>query len=558
MVDVLLIQPPIRDFYLTTGRTIPYGLACVASALREAGFTVELLDCLATPKSRVVDLPPELSYLTEFYGTPDISPYALFHHFKHFGYGFDHIGQSVRRSNAFLVGISSLFTAYSEDAIRTAEAVKACHPRCRVVVGGHHATELPKAVMQCEAVDYVVRGEGEVSMPVLARALKEGTGIESVPGIVFREAPGRLSVSAPAMMEDLDLYPPPALDLVNNRFYRRAKKGSTVVVASRGCPMRCSYCCVSASSHVKYRRRSVESVLSEIEEGIVSRDVRFIDFEDENISMERGWFLELMTQIKARFGGYGLELRAMNGLFAPSLDEDVIRSMKDAGFRILNLSLGTTSAVQQKRFNRPDVKKAFDDVLFCARAHGLGVLSYIIVGAPGQDPMESISDLLFLAQRPVLAGVSIFYPSPGSVDYSKCQDSGILPVELSKMRATAVPISDTTTRRQSVTLLRLGRIVNYVKSLLDNGETVPESAAYQEGQSILSNGRLELGRTLLGWFLDDGKIRGVTPVGEVFEHRTSSALTGGFLRGLSRITVKGWARPESQTSDTHSGSGFRP
>jgi anaerobic magnesium-protoporphyrin IX monomethyl ester cyclase len=557
MVDVLLIQPPIRDFYLTTGRTIPYGLACIASALREAGFIVQVLDCLATSKSRVIDLPPELSYLTEFYGKPDISPFALFHHFKHFGYGFEHIGQAARRSNALLVGISSLFTAYSEEAIRTAEAVKACHPGCRVVVGGHHATELPEAVMHCEAVDYVVRGEGEVSMPALARALKEGNSIESVPGIVFREATGRIRISAPAMMEDLDLYPPPALDLVNNRFYRRAKKGSAVVVASRGCPMRCSYCCVSASSHVKYRRRSLESVLREIEEGIVARYVRFIDFEDENISMEKRWFLELMAQTKARFGGYGLELRAMNGLFAPSLDEEVIRSMKEAGFRTLNLSLGTTSTVQQKRFNRPDVKGAFDDVLLHARAHGLGVLSYIIVGGPGQDPLESISDLLFLAERPVLAGVSIFYPSPGSADYRTCEEAGTLPAELSRMRATAVPISDTTTRKQSVTLLRLGRIVNYVKALLDHGDTIPEPAAYQEGQSILSNARLEMGRTLLRWFLHDGKIRGVTPEGEVFEHKTSHTLTGRFLGGLSRITVKGWAPAKSPNSLTHSRSGFR-
>ena len=38
MVDVLLIQPPIHDFYLTAKRTIPYGLACIAAGLIETGF----------------------------------------------------------------------------------------------------------------------------------------------------------------------------------------------------------------------------------------------------------------------------------------------------------------------------------------------------------------------------------------------------------------------------------------------------------------------------------------------------------------------------------------
>jgi hypothetical protein len=62
MVDILLIQPPIRDFYLTAKRTIPYGLAGIAAGLIEAGFSVKILDALATPKSRVVDLPQEMAY----------------------------------------------------------------------------------------------------------------------------------------------------------------------------------------------------------------------------------------------------------------------------------------------------------------------------------------------------------------------------------------------------------------------------------------------------------------------------------------------------------------
>ena len=58
--DILLIQPPIRDFYLTAKRTVPYGLASIAAGLIEAGFSVQILDALSTAKSRVVDLPPEM------------------------------------------------------------------------------------------------------------------------------------------------------------------------------------------------------------------------------------------------------------------------------------------------------------------------------------------------------------------------------------------------------------------------------------------------------------------------------------------------------------------
>ena len=85
MPDILLIQPPIRDFYLTAKRTIPYGLACIASPLLREGYSVEILDALASSRSKKVGLPPEMSYLRDFYSGPDISPFSMFHDFRHFG-----------------------------------------------------------------------------------------------------------------------------------------------------------------------------------------------------------------------------------------------------------------------------------------------------------------------------------------------------------------------------------------------------------------------------------------------------------------------------------------
>ncbi|NJL60196.1 MAG: radical SAM protein, partial [Desulfobacteraceae bacterium] len=123
MPDILLIQPPIRDFYLTVKRTIPYGLACIASELRRSGFSVEISDALATKKSRDIPFPQEMTFLESYYAAKDVSPFALFHGFRHFGHSFEHIGNIAKASDAFLVGISSLFTAYSNEALETAEIV---------------------------------------------------------------------------------------------------------------------------------------------------------------------------------------------------------------------------------------------------------------------------------------------------------------------------------------------------------------------------------------------------------------------------------------------------
>lgn len=538
MTDILLIQPPVRDFYLTAKRTIPYGLACIAASLQNAGFSVEIFDALATSKSRKLQIPREMAYLDEYYGKEDISPFALFNNFKHFGYGFERIGKEAAKSGAWLVGISSLFTPYAGYALHTAEAVKAFSPSCKTVLGGHHPTALPESVMENGAVDYAIRGEGEVSMPLLAGAVKGDKSLDLIPGLVFREKAGGIKINEPAMIENLDNHPFPATGLIKQSFYRRGKTASAVISASRGCPMKCSYCSVGASSFMKYRRRSVESVLGELEKIVYENKAAFIDFEDENLSMDRKWFITLLNGIKTRFEKSGIELRAMNGLFPSSLDEETVRLMKEAGFKTLNLSLGSFSSAQLERFGRPDVRDDFDRALLFAERYGLNAVGYIIAGAPFQSPEDSVSDILCLAGRRVLAGVSIFYPSPGSPDFGLCDKLGILPETFSLMRSSAIPVSHTTSRKQAITLLRLGRILNFMKSLRDSGVEIPEPAALAK-KAIKTDNRRDAGINLLRGFLHDGKIRGLDRSGAVYEHSICNETAELFVKGIKQAGLRG-------------------
>jgi len=543
-MDVLLIQPPIQDFYLTAKRTIPYGLACIAACLKREGFTVGILDALATARSRAMPRPPEMACLEDFYGRPDISPFCLFHGYRHFGYSFQHMEKQISESGAFLVGISSLFTAYAREAEKTAEIARKALPQATIVVGGHHATALPEEVMQWKAVDFAIRGEGEAALPLLARAVTRGEDISRVPGIVLR-APGLgLHVSPPAVMEDLDAVPLPDRSLVKNTFYTRGRNPSTVVVTSRGCPLHCSYCALGNRRLYPYRRRPVDSVLSEMEDAVENFSARFIDFEDENLSFSKKWFLSLLKEISGRFGDRGLELRAMNGLYPPSLDEEVVAAMKAAGFRTLNLSLGATCREQLDRFRRPDVRAAFDTCLEHAEKHALDAVGYVICGAPGQDADKSLEDLLFLAERRVLAGLSVFYPAPGSSDYDTASALGILPESRSLFRSSAIPLSHTTSRLQSITLMRLSRIVNFMKVLTDRNLPMPSPAELEVEAVSPDLDRVEIGTLLLGGFLHDGHIRGVTPDGAVYRHAVESNLVRDFTHRLSGISITGTtARP---------------
>ncbi|MCP4747188.1 MAG: B12-binding domain-containing radical SAM protein [Desulfobacteraceae bacterium] len=546
MPDILLIQPPLQDFYLTAKRTVPYGLASIAAVLRSQGFSVGLLDALATDKSRPLDWPGQMAHLKPFYGRQDLSPFNLFHRFRHFGYSMEHLVLQARRSNAFLIGLSVLFSAYSGVALALAQAIKKALPRCVIVMGGHHPTALPQEVMRCSAVDYVLRGDGEIGMPLLAKALRQAKRPWPIPGLVSRNRHGELSVSPPAVVEDLAQLPVPAFDLMDQRHYNRSRRLSITLCATRGCPMRCSYCAVNKNSYHGFRRRSIDSVMAEIKTAAAGVKPGFIDFEDEHLSSDPAWFKNLLKAIGKLWPDDPPELRAMNGLYAPSLDQDSIRLMRKAGFKTVNLALITTDSEQLRRFKRPDIRRDLDRVLTLAEKFGLTSVVYLIVAGPEQDPYGSVEDLLYLAQRRALAGISVFYPAPASPDYHWCRDQGLLPDGFGLLRATALPLDHVTSRTQAVTLLRLGRILNFMKNLLDQGQNLPAPEPLNVNDEALHGAdRVRLGKHLLAAFLYHKRIYGADGAGNVYEHQCDNDLIRRFISRLQEVNLSGVIRARS-------------
>ncbi len=555
MPDVILIQPPIREFYLTRKRTIPYGLASIAASIEQQGFSCTIIDALARDKTKDLDLPDEFKYLTPYFGKQDISLFSLFHKFRHFGYSFEHIGALVKKARPFLVGISSLFTPYANEALKTANAVKRFYPDAVVVLGGHHPTHFPKETLEHKSVDFVLRGEGERSMAILASQLKNKlpsdtldiSKIKNVPGIAF-EINKQLHVSKPdwGTLSNTAL---PAFDKVDWNYYQRNKKAAIAVVASRGCPFPCSYCAVSSSSsYAGFRLRPVEKVLDEIKSQSKDKDIGFIDFEDENLTLKKAWILDLLDGIKMIFKGKTPELRAMNGLYPPSLDFEILLAMKEAGFKTLNLSVGSFSSSQLKQFKRPDVRKDYDRVLDMAAKLDMECVSYILGAAPGQTAKSSLEDLFMLAQRRTLVGFSVFYPAPGSLDYARCQKDMILPDSFSSMRSTCLPVDHTTSRTQAATLMRLARVINYLKSNIDKYRRLPKPFSHNECNQTKSDltaektsfaDREKISELLVRMFLFDAKLRGMDLSGNIYFHKQDTELCDKFIKEIKKIDLMG-------------------
>ena len=471
-MKVLLIQPPIRDFYQTSIRTQPIGLAYLAASLRTHGYEVEILDC-QTEQKKSISIPPELSYLRDFYPFHDRSPFRLYVGFYHFGMGRDEIRQKIEESKADVFGISSSFTSYHGEALDIARIIKEWDRMKTVVMGGSHVSCDPEGVLKSPDVDYVVLGEGEIRFPLLVERMKKigAEGIEGIDGIGYRKG-GEIRINPlQNFIEDLDRLPPPARDLFAPDRYRMKKKRSTMLITSRGCPHRCAYCSGYLVMGNHFRARSPEAIVKEMKNCREQQDLQVFDIEDDNFTYDQERAKRLMNLIIETFGEGTLELSAMNGISFASLDGELLGLMKKAGFGTLNLSFVSTDLFTRERMRRPKAMIEFDSILAEADRIGLNVIAYGILGMPGQTIEEMVETLIYLMGRKVLIVPSIYYPTPGTPLFGWCQREGFLPPHPSQLRSSALPIETKEfCRLDLATLFRLARVINFIKGKMDTKE----------------------------------------------------------------------------------------
>src|SRR5215207_475204 len=187
-MKVLLIQPPVQDFYDTDVRLQPIGLAYLKAAVNKdlPGVDVIIKDYHAGCGRRTVAIPKELGYLKDYYSVADSSPFSNFDRYYHFGKPFDPIETEITEIRPDVVGISSLFTPYYREVLEIAARVKK-HLSVPVVVGGSHASAVPESMLASPSVDYVIRGEGEKPFVELLRCLSSQTAIERVPNLSYKK-----------------------------------------------------------------------------------------------------------------------------------------------------------------------------------------------------------------------------------------------------------------------------------------------------------------------------------------------------------------------------------
>ena len=528
-MKVVLIQPPVQDFYDTEIRLQPIGLCYLKAAVGKYLPEVEVIvkDYHGGGGRRTVPLPEELSYLRAFYSMPDRSPFSTFHAYYHFGRTFESIADEVAAMNPDVVGITALFTPYFREALRTAEMIKK-KVDVRVVMGGSHVSASPESMLSSPYVDYVITGEGERPFVELLCYLMGKGAVEDVSGLGYKRGE-RFFFNAAQNNYPIDELPVPDLSDLPVDCYRLGREPLAFVVTSRGCPQRCAFCSVHATFGNNYRRRSNDRILDEIEQRYIE-GFRVFDFEDDNLTFNQEEFKELCLKIIERFPGRRLRFTAMNGISHTNLDEDMLDLMYGAGFTHLNLSLVSSDRQVLKTVKRMSDPGAYADIVKKAFQRGFQIVSYQIVGLPGESLSSQIGTFVMNARLPVLIGVSPFYLLPKT---SLARGLTLKEDDFVKARLTAMAIeSDECAREDIYSMLITARIINFLKGL-----DIAEDAEIRDLMNrSWAHERVQRGIHILQRLAQTGCLYFLTPSGEVPNGKFRNGLFFRILKETAYVT----------------------
>jgi len=537
-MNVLLIQPPVQDFYDTDVRLQPIGLCYLKAAVRKHLPDVEIIikDYHGGCGRRTVAIPKELAYLTEYYPVADKSPFSTFHQYYHFGKSFDDIEAEIAELKPDVVGISSLFTPYFREALEVAARVKK-RTGAVVVMGGSHASAAPESLLASSNVDYVIRGEGERAFVEFLRYLMGERRIDRVPNLAY-ENRGEIVFNPMGDNFSIDELPFPDLSDLHSLNYEIAGKPMTFMIISRSCPHKCSFCSVHTTFGTDYRRRSLENVLEEIELRY-RQGFRVIDFEDDNLTYYKSTFKELCRRLIESFPNREMEFVAMNGISYLSLDGELLELMYQAGFSHLNLALVSSDKTVRETTKRPHTLEAYLKVVHRAHKLGFKIVSYQILGLPNESLDSMVQTLAFNARLPVLLGASPFYRTP---DAPIARGINLTNQDYVKARVTALAIETENFCRDDIyTLFVATRVINFVKGLPIDRSTALDHLFDHPWASQ----RTGLGMSLLKRLTETGRLSFSTRDGlrenqrfrpELFFRVFAQAGTIGCLNGESIVT----------------------
>lgn len=329
----------------------------------------------------------------------------------------------IREHAPDVVGISA-FTVQLVDVARTVDAARRAGVP-RVVLGGPHVNDFPREARALAGVDAVVWGEGQRTLAALLDRWAAGEEARGIPGVLAH--PDDVLPDEPVYVaEDPGESPIPDRTLVDWRRYRDVLGDGgyfTTLVASRGCPYRCTFC--NTPRH-RFRAMSPARVCDEVE-ACLRLGIGEIYFVDDTFNITNQRVHALCDEILRRGLRFGWTVRMrVNGVDRPLLEK-----MRQAGCGRIQLGVeqGTQEGLDrlQKGTTLAEIEQAFR----LCRETGIRTVGYFLVGTPTERTPADVLRTVDYAVRldPDFAMFNILTPFPGTKLFDEGLAAGVLQLE---------------------------------------------------------------------------------------------------------------------------------
>jgi anaerobic magnesium-protoporphyrin IX monomethyl ester cyclase len=289
---------------------------------------------------------------------------------------------------------------------------------CTVIVCSSDSTDHYEKYFPA-GVDYVILGEGEITLQELLTVLEKRGDASAVAGLAFKKFGATVVTAARPVLRDLDSLPLPAWDLVDLEDYRKIwikHHGyfSLNIATTRGCPYKCNWCAKPIYGN-RYNSRSAEKVILEIRMLLDKYKPDHIWFCDDIFGLKPGWIVSFKDQVSRYNVKFRYKIQSRVDLL---LVPETVEALAESGAETIWVGAESGS---QKILDAMDKGTTVDQIhkaTWLMKNNKIRVGFFLQFGYPGetrQDIDETIGMVLELMPEEV--GISVSYPLPGTKFY---------------------------------------------------------------------------------------------------------------------------------------------
>lgn len=263
--------------------------------------------------------------------------------------------------------------------------------RIPVVAGGINFTFYPRESFSHPEIDYCIIGDAIDSLPRLCRALENGDKFDNIEGIGYKSK-GKAYFTPPAeKVVPFDNYPFPARHLLPNEKYHSfisQKKNFTIMVTSRGCPYKCTFCTIS---RLPYQERTAGNVVDEIEECYHKYNIREIDIFDSIFFLNKRRVIEICREIRKRKINIEWSCRSRVDL----VDDEILKEAAMSGCRQICYGIESVNREVLKNINKMINIEQVQWAVKRSHKYGIKALGFFMVGNPGDTKITVRETMAF-------------------------------------------------------------------------------------------------------------------------------------------------------------------